>query len=309
MYTGTGACETSWVFPRAPDVGLFRINSESGDVGAADVYVINNHFKSGPDSCVAHRTEQAKYNAALVAFIQAANPDARVVVGGDLNVYPRPDDPFAPIGQPGSSDQLGSLYDPNLKVKNLWEVLLSKAPQSAYSYVYLGMAQTLDQMFVNLPMLTALTDFRIAHINSDFPADDPGDVGRGTSDHDPNVATFYLPFNWSGFFQPVGNLPELNVAKAGSAIPVKFSLGSNKGLNIFASGYPQSIKIDCCDTLKAQDDIKQTVTAGSSGLSYSAGNGQYNYVWKTDKSWGGTCRQLSVMLIDGTIHSANFKFK
>ena len=57
-----------------------------------DVYVIDNHFKSGPDSCVAHRTEQAKYNAALVAFIQAAKPDARIVVGGDLNVYPRPDD-------------------------------------------------------------------------------------------------------------------------------------------------------------------------------------------------------------------------
>ena len=90
-----------------------------------DVYVINNHFKSGPDTCVAHRTEQAKYNAALVAFIQAANPGARIVVGGDLNVYPRPDDPFAPIGQPDSSDQLGSLYDPSLGLKNLWEVLLS----------------------------------------------------------------------------------------------------------------------------------------------------------------------------------------
>ncbi len=31
--TGTGACETSWVFPRAPDVGLFRIYSESVGVG------------------------------------------------------------------------------------------------------------------------------------------------------------------------------------------------------------------------------------------------------------------------------------
>ena len=113
VYTGPGACETSWVFPRAPDIALFRIYSTSIGVGShRDVYVINNHFKSGPDTCVAHRTEQAKYNAALVAFIQAANPNARIVVGGDLNVYPRPDDPFAPIGQPGSSDQLGSLYDP-----------------------------------------------------------------------------------------------------------------------------------------------------------------------------------------------------
>ena len=193
VYSGTGACETSWVFPCAPDVDLFRIYSSSIGVGShRDVYVIDNHFKSGPDTCVAHRTEQAKYNAALVAFIQAANPNARIVVGGDLNVYPRPDDPFAPIGQPTSSDQLGSLYDPSLGLKNLWEVLLDQAPEAAYSYVYLGMAQTLDQMFVNQAMLTDLKQFRIAHINSDFPADYPGDVARGTSDHDPNVAAFVI---------------------------------------------------------------------------------------------------------------------
>ena len=188
---GVKPCETNWVFPRAPDVGLFRIYKDSiGDSTYRDVYVINNHFKSGPDTCVEHRTEQAKYNAALVAFIQAANPTARIVVGGDLNVYPRPDDPFAPIGKAGSSDQLGSLYDPSLGLKNLWEVLRDQHPEAAYSYVYLGMAQTLDQMFVNQYMTAHLDQFRIAHVNSDFAADYPDDTGRGTSDHDPNVATF-----------------------------------------------------------------------------------------------------------------------
>ena len=194
---GVTACETSWVFPRAPDIGLFRIYSTSIGVGShRDVYVINNHFKSGPDTCTAHRTEQAKYNAAIVAFLQAANPNARIVLGGDLNVYPRPDDPFAPIGQSAASDQLGSLYDTSLGLKNLWEVLLGQAPQSAYSYVYVGMAQTLDEMFVNQPLLTNLKQFRIAHINSDFPADYPGDAARGTSDHDPNVATFVFNVIW-----------------------------------------------------------------------------------------------------------------
>ncbi|MBI3737629.1 MAG: lamin tail domain-containing protein, partial [Chloroflexi bacterium] len=54
VYAGTGACETSWVFPRAPDVGLFRIyNVSVGTGNYRDVYVINNHFKSGPDTCVA----------------------------------------------------------------------------------------------------------------------------------------------------------------------------------------------------------------------------------------------------------------
>lgn len=187
---GVAACETSWVFPRAVDVALFRIYSTSGRTGShRDVYMLDNHFKSGPDTCVAHRTEQAKYNAALVAYLQQANPDARIVVGGDLNIYPRPDDIAT---GPGATDQLGSLYDPGLGLKNLWEVLMAQAPEAAYSYVYLGMAQTLDQMFVNQAMLADLAQFRVAHINSDFPADYPGDVARGTSDHDPNVATFLI---------------------------------------------------------------------------------------------------------------------
>jgi len=40
-------------------------------------------------------------------------------------------------------------------------------------------------------MLLNLHQVEIAHINSDFPADYPGDVARGTSDHDPMVATIY----------------------------------------------------------------------------------------------------------------------
>jgi hypothetical protein len=191
---GVSACETSWVFPRAPDIGLFRI--WRGGIGASvftDVYVVNNHFKSGPDSCVAHRTEQARYNAAIVSFLQEAKPNANIVVGGDLNVYPRPDDPFAPIGQPGSSDQLGALYNPDLGLTNLWNVLLGQAPETAYSYVYQGQAQTLDQMFVNGSLLADLQQCRSAHINSDFPADYPGDVARGTSDHDPQAATYVVP--------------------------------------------------------------------------------------------------------------------
>jgi predicted extracellular nuclease len=302
VYDGTGACETSWVFPRAPDVGLFRIYSTSIGVGSyRDVYVIDNHFKSGPDSCVAHRTEQAKYNAALVDYIQAENPYARIVVGGDLNVYPRPDD----IAY-GASDQLGSLYDPNLGLKNLWEVLLDQAPEAAYSYVYVGMAQTLDQMFVNELMLADLKQFRIAHINSDFPADYPDDVARGTSDHDPNVATFGI--NFTGFYPPINNPPSVNSAKAGNSIPVKFSLGGNQGLNIFATGYPQSVQI-ACNTGAVIGSPTPAVNAGGSSLSYDPLTNLYNFVWTTDKSWAGTCRQLIVMLMDGTVQTANFKFK
>jgi hypothetical protein len=114
-------------------------------------------------------------------------------------------------------------------------------------------------------------------------------------------------YNFIGFFQPVDNLPTINVAKAGSAIPVKWSLAGYRGMDIFAAGYPASGTIPCESTSDA-DVIEQTVTAGASSLNYDAAVGQYIYVWKTEKAWAGTCRQLVIKLNDDTYHRANFKF-
>jgi hypothetical protein len=114
-------------------------------------------------------------------------------------------------------------------------------------------------------------------------------------------------FNFAGFFPPVDNPPTINTAKAGSAIPVKFSLGGNQGLNILAPGSPSSGQVACA-TGAPLDAIESTVTAGGSSLSYDPSTGQYVYVWKTYKSWAGTCRQLDVQLSDGSHHVADFKF-
>ncbi|MET0165776.1 MAG: PxKF domain-containing protein, partial [Vicinamibacterales bacterium] len=115
-----------------------------------------------------------------------------------------------------------------------------------------------------------------------------------------------VSYNWNGFFKPVDNLPVLNVAKAGSAVPIKFSLGGYQGLAIFASGYPTAANVGC-DGSAVQDLVDETVTAGSSSLTYDATAGQYVYVWKTDKLWAGSCRQFSVKLADGSVRSAQFK--
>jgi hypothetical protein len=120
--------------------------------------------------------------------------------------------------------------------------------------------------------------------------------------------SYQVVYRWSGFFQPIDNLPTVNSVKAGQAIPVKFSLGGDYGLNIFAQGYPKSQQV-ACDSGAPIDDIEQTVTAGSSSLSYDPTTGQYNYTWKTDKSWAGSCRLLVVRLSDGTEHTASFTFK
>lgn len=115
-------------------------------------------------------------------------------------------------------------------------------------------------------------------------------------------------YDFSGFFSPVNNSPTFNAAKAGGAIPVKFSLGGDEGLDIFATGYPRSRQIDC-DTSATIDGVETTVTAGSSSLTYDADTDQYTYVWKTAKQWAGTCRRLEVKLDDASLHVADFTFR
>jgi hypothetical protein len=124
------------------------------------------------------------------------------------------------------------------------------------------------------------------------------------------LATSYnVGFTFTGFFEPVNNLPTINSIKAGQAVPVKFSLGGNHGLGIFMVGYPKSQQIACSSTALV-DGIEETVTAGGSSLTYDAASGRYHYVWKTDKAWAaGTCRQLVLKFVDGTTQHANFKMK
>jgi hypothetical protein len=118
--------------------------------------------------------------------------------------------------------------------------------------------------------------------------------------------SYVVTYNFTGFFSPIDNFPKVNSVKAGSAVPVKFRLGGNQGLGIIASDFPTSQTVPCNSTRQV-DAVEETVAAGSSSLSYDAVSGQYVYVWKTDKSWAGTCRQLVVKLVDGTFHRANFK--
>jgi hypothetical protein len=116
------------------------------------------------------------------------------------------------------------------------------------------------------------------------------------------------PFDFEGFYSPVKPDPTLNMVKAGSSVPLKFSLGGDQGLEILAAGSPASAPLDCA-TLNPGDDYLPAKSAGGSGLSYDPASGQYSYVWKTEKAWAGTCRVLSLRLADETEHLAAFKFK
>jgi hypothetical protein len=64
-----------------------------------------------------------------------------------------------------------------------------------------------------------------------------------------------------------------------------------------------------CTSLAPKGGAIQTVTAGNSGPSYDASSNTYTYVWKTDKSMGGTCQMFTLLLVDGSDHLAYFQFK
>ncbi|HET9608388.1 MAG TPA: hypothetical protein VFP06_02200, partial [Acidimicrobiales bacterium] len=185
--TSTGV-DGDAVYTRAPQVARFAVAAAPGSADTFDVWAVSNHFSSGPDARVGQRTEQSAYLAAIAGAITEGHPGTRIAIGGDLNVFPRPDDPYAPGDPLFPTDQLGPLYEAGLH--NLWDVLVDEVPSSAYSYTFQGQAQTLDQIFVNDPLRADLVEVRSAHANAGWPADFDGDGARGLSDHDPQVARF-----------------------------------------------------------------------------------------------------------------------
>ncbi len=185
--TSTGV-DGSNVYTRAPQVAKFQVAAAPGSPEGLTLWAISNHFSSGPDARVGQRREQAAYGAAIIAAIQESDPAARIVYGGDLNVFPRPDDPIAMSDSDTPSDQLAPLYAAGMR--NLWENLVADVPSAAYSYTFQGQAQTLDHLFVSPALYGDLVQMRAAHVDAGWPADFADDGARGVSDHDPQVARF-----------------------------------------------------------------------------------------------------------------------
>jgi len=115
-----------------------------------------------------------------------------------------------------------------------------------------------------------------------------------------------LYYNLSGPFPPVDAPPAVNTAKAGSAIPVKFKLGGDKGLGVLVSGYPKTGLASCGSA--ATDEIEQTVSSATSALTYDPVSTQYNYTWKTTTAMKG-CRDLVLKFRDGSTLRALFNLR
>jgi hypothetical protein len=128
------------------------------------------------------------------------------------------------------------------------------------------------------------------------------------TDNDGNNATSqrtYVVFaSTSG---PVDGPPTVNTVKAGRGVPIVFSLGGDRGLSIFAPGYPVSQPIDCGALSGTPDQVESTV-ATPGGLTYDPATEEYTYVWRTDKAWRGTCREFAIQFAPAVLGGARVTF-
>jgi hypothetical protein len=143
------------------------------------VFVIGNHFNSkGGDDPLSgrfqpptrisevQRHQQAQIVHDFVASILAADPNANVVVDGDLNDFE-------------FSDTVTTL-----KTGVLHDLIDTLPPNDRYSYVFEGNSQTLDHVLVSDVLQARPIAFDVVHVNAEF-ADQ-------ASDHDPSVARITL---------------------------------------------------------------------------------------------------------------------
>jgi CSLREA domain-containing protein len=121
-------------------------------------------------------------------------------------------------------------------------------------------------------------------------------------------ATYQVVYNFTGFFAPVANLPATNEVVAGQIIDIYFALGGNRGLNVFAAGYPASSPIPC-EANAPGATVEETDDFGRNSLTYNSTTGRYRYQWLTNFAWRGTCRMFILKLNDGTERYARFRFR
>ncbi len=139
---------------------------------------------------------------------------------------------------------------------------------------------------------------------------------QGSTGRDDNTEAFDLPqeclASGAGMVgAQVDNPPAVNTVNAGRTVPVQFSLGSDRGLDVLKDAQSPAYQQVDCETLEPVQfaTTQPTSTTGNRALTYHARQDRYQYNWKTDESWAGTCQELQVILDDGTQHRAWFAFE
>ncbi len=123
----------------------------------------------------------------------------------------------------------------------------------------------------------------------------------------PEQSFAVVGYTFTGLPAPIDN-GFANGAKAGQAIPVRYRLTWPDGAPVSDPASFVSVTSQAGGGLCAGLPLDAIETyAGGSGLNY-LGDGDWQFNWKTPKSYAGQCRTMTLKLSDGTTRTATFQF-
>jgi hypothetical protein len=140
-------------------------------------------------------------------------------------------------------------------------------------------------------------------------------TARDKAGNEASTSISYEIVVWTikGFYQPVDMNGVVNVAKAGSTIPLKFEVFKTiSGEEITdTSKIVQPLKaqkINCGNLSNLPEDPITLTATGNTSLRYDPIAGQFIYNWKTPTQ-KDTCWKVTIYTIDGSSISALFRLK
>ena len=115
------------------------------------------------------------------------------------------------------------------------------------------------------------------------------------------LTTTLFAYDFRAFFQLA---PAVNqVAATSTAIPLRFTLHGDYGMDVFAPGFPRMAEASCESWQRSGEPVALT------GLfTYRPETDRYQFSVRIDPAWRGTCRLVEIGLDDGTVRTAYFAF-
>jgi probable HAF family extracellular repeat protein len=158
--------------------------------------------------------------------------------------------------------------------------------------------------------ITAVTGFTgVRKLNDDLQTLVTGEFAPNAWLTRPYIVNLTVTSTWpfSGFANPINAPPAFNTITAGRELMLRFGLGGDHGLGIFAAGSPSSVEVSCATGTPTGSATP--LSSNDFELRYQAGPDRYTLRWNTSRDWAGTCRQLTLALMDGSTHVALFSFR
>jgi hypothetical protein len=130
----------------------------------------------------------------------------------------------------------------------------------------------------------------------------------------PGSTMTFRGWDFSGFDAPVDNSTPpativLNQVQGGQTVPLKWHLADADGAPVTTLATASvTVQQVACGQSSSTDPLEE-VASGPTGLK-NQGGGDYQFNWKTQKAWKGTCRIMHLVLGDDAVaHDAYFRFK